>query len=120
MVSEFHWIWATEWLFFWVEVIAGYAFYRYGKRLDDRTRLAHLLDTIVDEYFERADQIEERIEDLEEAKPWVEKRYSVAFAEVQTPTGVCAAAAAGRRSTHITVTTVNRTTNAVVPFSTTR
>lgn len=43
MVSEFHWIWATEWLFFWVEVIAGYAFYRYGKRLDDRTRLALLV-----------------------------------------------------------------------------
>lgn len=42
MVDEFHWIWATEWLFFWVEVIAGYAYYRYGKILSDRTRLGLL------------------------------------------------------------------------------
>ena len=39
MVDEFHWIWATEWVFFWLEVVAGYAFFRYGDRLDGRTRL---------------------------------------------------------------------------------
>jgi len=43
MVDVFHWVWATEWLFFWVEVVAGYAFYRYGKILPDRTRLSLLL-----------------------------------------------------------------------------
>jgi hypothetical protein len=39
MIDEFHWLWATEWVWFAVEVTAGYAFYRYGPRLDDRTRL---------------------------------------------------------------------------------
>ncbi len=39
MVDEFHWIWAVEWTFFCLEVAAGYAFYRYGKRLPDFTRL---------------------------------------------------------------------------------
>ncbi len=43
MVDVFHWVWATEWIFFWVEVIAGYAFYRYGRLLPDRTRLALLV-----------------------------------------------------------------------------
>lgn len=43
MVDVFHWVWATEWLFFWVEVIAGYAFYRWGKLLSDRARLTLLL-----------------------------------------------------------------------------
>lgn len=43
MVDTFHWIWATEWIFFWIEVIAGYAFYRYAKSLSDRTRLALLV-----------------------------------------------------------------------------
>ena len=38
MVDEYHWIWATEWTFFCLEVVAGYAFYRYGKRLDDKSR----------------------------------------------------------------------------------
>lgn len=38
MVSEFHWLWAAEWCFFSLEVLAGYAFYRYGERLPDRTR----------------------------------------------------------------------------------
>jgi len=42
MVLEFHWVWATEWTFFCLEVVAGYLFYRYGPRLPDRTRL-HLL-----------------------------------------------------------------------------
>lgn len=43
MVDVFHWVWATEWVFFWIEVIAGYAFYRYAKVLDDRTRLRLLV-----------------------------------------------------------------------------
>lgn len=42
MVHEFHWLWGTEWTFFCLEIVAGYAFYRYGPRLDDRTRLALL------------------------------------------------------------------------------
>lgn len=43
MVDVFHWVWATEWIFFWVEVVAGYAFYRYAKLLSDRTRLTLLV-----------------------------------------------------------------------------
>lgn len=38
MIDEFHWLWATEWVWFAVEVVAGYAFYRYGPRLADRAR----------------------------------------------------------------------------------
>lgn len=39
MVFNFHWIWATEWTFFSLEVIAGYCFYRYHDRLSDRTSM---------------------------------------------------------------------------------
>jgi len=39
MVGEFHWIWAAEWMFFCLEIVAGYCFYRYGPRLDDRRRM---------------------------------------------------------------------------------
>jgi len=39
MIDEFHWLWATEWVWFSIEISAGYAFYRFGPRLDDRTRL---------------------------------------------------------------------------------
>ena len=39
MVDEFHWLWAIEWTFFALEVTAGYTFYRWGSRLDDRARL---------------------------------------------------------------------------------
>ncbi len=42
MVDEFHWLWATEWTFFCLEIVAGYCFYRYGTRLDDRARLSLL------------------------------------------------------------------------------
>lgn len=42
MVHEFHWLWATEWTFFCLEIVAGYCFYRYHKRLDDRTSLVLL------------------------------------------------------------------------------
>ena len=38
MLDEFHWLWATEWVCFSVEVVAGYAFVRCGARLDDRAR----------------------------------------------------------------------------------
>ena len=38
MVSEFHWMWGIEWTFFCLEITSGYAFYRYGKRLDDTRR----------------------------------------------------------------------------------
>jgi mono/diheme cytochrome c family protein len=43
MVREFHWVWATEWTFFCLEVVAGYLFYRYGPRLADSARLRLLL-----------------------------------------------------------------------------
>jgi cytochrome d ubiquinol oxidase subunit I len=39
MVDEFHWLWATEWVWFAVEISAGYAFYRFGPRLSDQARL---------------------------------------------------------------------------------
>jgi mono/diheme cytochrome c family protein len=39
MVDTFHWVWAIEWCFFGLEVIAGYCFYRYGEKLDHPTRL---------------------------------------------------------------------------------
>jgi cytochrome bd-type quinol oxidase subunit 1 len=39
MVDQFHWLWATEWVCFSVEVAAGYAFVRVGRQLDDRARL---------------------------------------------------------------------------------
>ena len=43
MVDEFHWVWAIEWVFFSVEVVAGYTFYRAGARLSDRLRLRLLI-----------------------------------------------------------------------------
>ena len=39
MIDEFHWLWATEWVWFAVEITAGYAFYRCGQQLGDRARL---------------------------------------------------------------------------------
>jgi hypothetical protein len=39
MLDEFHWLWATEWVWFAVEITAGYAFYRFGPRLSDKARL---------------------------------------------------------------------------------
>ncbi|MGN6105272.1 MAG: cytochrome ubiquinol oxidase subunit I [Kofleriaceae bacterium] len=38
MIDEFHWLWATEWVWFSIEIVAGYAFYRFGPRLSDRAR----------------------------------------------------------------------------------
>ena len=43
MIDEFHWLWATEWVWFAIEIVSGYAFYRFGSRLDDRTRRRLLL-----------------------------------------------------------------------------
>ena len=43
MVDEFHWVWATEWTFFCVEIVTGYVFYRYGAQLSDKTRLSLLV-----------------------------------------------------------------------------
>ena len=43
MVDEFHWVWATEWTFFCLEVVAGYCFYRCGKDLSDRARMTLLV-----------------------------------------------------------------------------
>lgn len=38
MIDEFHWLWATEWVWFSIEVCAGYAFYRCGDRLSNHAR----------------------------------------------------------------------------------
>jgi len=43
MVDEFHWLWAVEWTFFSLEVVAGYAAYRYGNRLTDKGRMTLLV-----------------------------------------------------------------------------
>ena len=43
MVEEFHWVWAVEWTFFSLEIVAGYCFYRYSARLADRDRFALLV-----------------------------------------------------------------------------
>jgi cytochrome bd ubiquinol oxidase subunit I len=43
MVEEFHWIWAIEWVFFWVEVISGYLYYRYSAKLSEDAKLKLLL-----------------------------------------------------------------------------
>ena len=39
MVLNFHWLWATEWTFFCLEVAAGYCFYRYQSKLSDQTSM---------------------------------------------------------------------------------
>lgn len=43
MVKQFHWLWATEWTFFCLEIVSGYCFYRYHQRLSDRASLALLV-----------------------------------------------------------------------------
>lgn len=42
MVLQFHWLWATEWTFFCLEIVAGYCFYRYHDELSDRSRMTLL------------------------------------------------------------------------------
>lgn len=39
MVQNFHWLWAAEWTFFCLEIVAGYCFYRYQKQLDDKASM---------------------------------------------------------------------------------
>ncbi len=39
MIDEFHWLWGTEWVWFAIEVCAGYAFYRCSDRLSNQARL---------------------------------------------------------------------------------
>ncbi len=43
MIDQFHWVWAIEWTFFCLEIVAGYAFYRCGPQLTDRARMRLLL-----------------------------------------------------------------------------
>ncbi|MFH0982733.1 MAG: c-type cytochrome [Planctomycetota bacterium] len=43
MVDEFHWVWATEWTLFCLELFAGYTYYRYAARLTDRVRMTLLV-----------------------------------------------------------------------------
>jgi cytochrome d ubiquinol oxidase subunit I len=43
LVDEFHWIWATEWTFFCLEVVSGYTFLRYKDRLSARGRMMLLV-----------------------------------------------------------------------------
>jgi cytochrome bd ubiquinol oxidase subunit I len=43
MVTNFHWLWATEWTFFCLEIVAGYCFYRYHERLNDRAAMGLLI-----------------------------------------------------------------------------
>ena len=42
MVDHFHWLWATEWTFFCLEIVSGYCFYRYHSRLNDRAAMTLL------------------------------------------------------------------------------
>lgn len=43
MVLNFHWLWATEWTFFCLEIVAGYMFYRYHQELSDRAAMGLLV-----------------------------------------------------------------------------
>lgn len=43
MVDQFHWLWATEWTFFCLEILSGYLFYRYAAILSGRSRLTLLV-----------------------------------------------------------------------------
>ncbi len=51
LVDEFHWIWATEWTFFCVEVVAGYTFLRYKDWLSGRDRMTLLVCYAVAGWF---------------------------------------------------------------------
>lgn len=39
MIDEFHWLWAVEWTYFCLEVVAGYAAFKYGHQMSDKSRL---------------------------------------------------------------------------------
>jgi cytochrome bd-type quinol oxidase subunit 1 len=51
MVHHFHWLWAIEYTFFFLEIFAGYLFYRYGTRLPDRARMTLLVAYSVAAWF---------------------------------------------------------------------
>jgi len=51
LVDEFHWIWATEWTFFCVEVVSGYAYLRYQDRMSGRDRMILLACYSVASWF---------------------------------------------------------------------
>jgi cytochrome bd ubiquinol oxidase subunit I len=51
MVHEFHWLWATEWTFFCLEVVSGYTFFRYGPRLPDALRMRLLATYTIAAWF---------------------------------------------------------------------
>ncbi len=51
LVNEFHWIWATEWTFFCVEVVSGYAFLRYKDWLSGQGRMTLLICYAVASWF---------------------------------------------------------------------
>lgn len=51
MVRNFHWLWATEWTFFCLEIAAGYCFYRYHDRLSDRRCMALLVIYCIAAWF---------------------------------------------------------------------
>ncbi|MEZ6141427.1 MAG: cytochrome c [Zavarzinella sp.] len=43
MIDEFHWLWAVEWTFFCLEVVAGYAAFKYGHKMTDSARMTLLV-----------------------------------------------------------------------------
>ena len=43
MVQNFHWLWAAEWTFFCLEIVAGYCFYKYHDRISDRSGMTLLV-----------------------------------------------------------------------------
>jgi cytochrome d ubiquinol oxidase subunit I len=51
MVQEFHWIWAIEYTFFWLEIIMGYLFYRYGNSLPHSFRMMLLVGYTLGGWF---------------------------------------------------------------------
>jgi cytochrome bd ubiquinol oxidase subunit I len=51
MVDEFHWLWATEWTIFCVEVVSGYTFLRFKDRLSGRGRMLLLVIYSVAAWF---------------------------------------------------------------------
>ena len=51
LVDEFHWIWATEWTFFCVQLVAGCAYVRYSERMSGRDRLILLAFYSVASWF---------------------------------------------------------------------
>ncbi|MCI0360332.1 MAG: cytochrome ubiquinol oxidase subunit I [Planctomycetaceae bacterium] len=51
MVHYFHWLWAIEYTFFFLEIVSGYLFYRYGPRLPDAARMTLLVAYSIAAWF---------------------------------------------------------------------